>query len=109
MTRALGIAGFVSLTGLGWFFFELGNIWPFNAEKIYALRALFAFFALAAACSFLLARRRLLPPLLLLAAFVATSALSNAELSAAYVMTAGLIVLLSGFLSLSFRPSLKVR
>ena len=109
MTRAFSIAGFVALTGLGWFFFELSNTWPFNADRVFALRFMFAIFALAAACSFLLARWRLLPPILLLAAFVATSAMSSATFSAAYVMTAGVIVLLSGLLSLRFRPLLNIR
>lgn len=109
MTRALSIAAFVALTSLGWFFFELSNIWPFNADRVFALRTVFAVFALAAACSFLLVRWRLLPSILLLAAFVVTSAISNADFSAAYLMTAGVIVLLSGLVSLRYRPPLNVR
>lgn len=109
MTRAFSIAAFVALTGLGWFFFELNQVWPFNQDRVFALRTVYAVFALAAACSFLLAHWRLLPPILLLAGFIATSAMSNAAFSAAYVMIAGFIVILSGLLSLRFRPSLNVR
>jgi hypothetical protein len=109
MTRAFGIAAFAALTGLGWFFFELSNIWPFNADRVSALRAVFAIFALAAACSFLLARWRLLPPMFLLAAFVVTSALSKATFSVGYLVTAGVIVSLSALLSLLYRPPLNFR
>ena len=109
MTRAFSIAAFVALTVVGWFFFELINIWPFNADRVSALRIVFAIFALSAACSFLLARWRFLPPVLLLAAFVVTSALSKADFSAAYLVTAGVIVFLSGVLSRMYRPPLNVR
>jgi len=109
MFRLVGTAAFIALIGISWLVVELTNIWPFNADRVFALRAVFAGFALAAVCSFILARSRLLPPMLLLAAFVATSAMSRAVLSAAFIMTAGAIVLLSGLLSRRSGPTLNVR
>lgn len=109
MIRVFSIATFVALTIIGWFFFELNNIWPFNADGVSKLRFVFAVFALSATCSFLLARWRFLPPVLLLAAFVVTSALSKATFSAAYLVTAGVIVFLSGVVSRIDRPLPNVR
>lgn len=109
MTRAFSIAAFVALTVLGWYLFELSSIWPLSADRVSALRLVFAVFALAATCSFALARWRFLTPVLLLAAFVVTGALSKATFSAAYLVTVVVIVVLSGLLSWMYPPPLKVR
>ncbi|HYZ47440.1 MAG TPA: hypothetical protein VE567_00950, partial [Sphingomonas sp.] len=97
------------LSGLSWLVFELTNVWSFNADSIPALRAIFAILVISAAGLFLFSRWRLLPAALLLAVFVVTTALSNAVVTVPYLVSAGAVVLLVGWVSRKFGPPLNVR
>lgn len=109
MVRGVSLAAFFALIGLSWLVFELTNVWPFNAGRIAALRAIFAVLATSATGLFLFGRWRWLPAALLIAAFVVTTALSNAAATVPYIFSTGAIVLLVALVSRKFEPPLNVR
>lgn len=109
MVRWVSLAAFVALLGLSWLGFELTNVWPFNGNRVPALRAIFAVLGILAAGFFLFGRWRFLPAALLLTAFLVTTALSDAAVTVPYVVWTGAIVLLAAWVSRKFGPPLDVR
>lgn len=98
MAHWLRLIGFLVLVAVGALLFELQNIWPFNGDRILTLRLIFAACSLAAIIALALRRSRFLPGILLAAAFVATSALSRADISVIYLLAGTLLVTVAALL-----------
>ena len=92
MAHWLRLIASFALIAVGAFVFELQNIWPFNGDRILMLRLIFAAWSLAAIAALVWRRFRFLPAILLAVAFVATSALSRADITAAYLLAGALLV-----------------
>lgn len=106
MAHWLRLVGFLALIAASTLVFELQNIWPFNGDRILMLRLIFGASSLAAIIVLAWGRFRFLPAILLAAAFVATSALSRADVTAAYLLVGTLIVTVAGMLGWAGRPPL---
>ena len=94
MVRWLSLAAYAALVSLSWFIFELSHVWPFNADRIPALRTLFCVLTLSATGIFLFSRWRLLPAALLLLTFATAAVLSNAAATLSYAISVGILALL---------------
>lgn len=92
MAHSLRLIGSSALIAVGALVFEWQNIWPFNGDRILTLRLIFAACSLAAIVALAWRRFWSLPAILLAVAFVATSALSRADIAAAYLLTGTLLV-----------------
>jgi hypothetical protein len=104
MVRWIAAIGMVALIGSAWLLFEVGNIWPFNADRVAVLRSMFAFGLIATVLAFAFGRSRLLPPALMAVAFVSTTIYSNADITIAYIVSAVVIIASVGALGLFLRP-----
>jgi hypothetical protein len=98
MVQWLRLIGFFALIAVGALVFELQNIWPFNGDRILMLRLIFAACSLAAIAALAWRRFRFLPAILLAVAFVVTSALSRADITAAYLLAGTLLVTVAAML-----------
>ena len=79
MGRALGIAGFVVALALSAFLFEWQHVWPFNADRVGLLRALFYASEAGAVMALVFSPIRWLPSLLIGVGFALATVLSRAQ------------------------------
>lgn len=109
MTRAFCIASASALLVLGWIFFEITNVWPFNAGMIQIMRAIFAFGALGSLASLCFTRSRTLPPLCLAGAYVIIGLLTNGRNPTLYIILCAVLVTLVAILAVLVRRPLHAR
>jgi hypothetical protein len=109
MARLTCIALAIVLIIVGWFIFELTNVWPFNASFISTMRTIFALGALSSLITLLFTRSRTMPPLSLAGSYIVIGVLTNSSHLGPYIASSAILVTLLAILGVCAPRPLYVR
>jgi hypothetical protein len=109
MARLTCIALAIVLLVVGWFIFELTNVWPFNASLISTMRAIFALGALSSLLALLFTRYHVMPPLSLAGSYIVIGILTKSSHLGPYIASSAILVALLAILSVCAPRPLYVR
>lgn len=98
MARLTCIALAILLLVIGWFIFELTNVWPFNARLVSTMRTIFVLGALSSLLTLLFTRSRAMPPLSLAGSYILIGILTNSSHLGPYIASSVILVTLLAIL-----------
>lgn len=100
MSSRKTVCAFVVLIVVAALLFEMQNVWPFNQDRVTFLRFIFGGCAFASLMCLAIGQRWWLPATLLAVGFTATSVLSEAQFTLAYLLSCAVLVGIAGGIGL---------